>query len=258
MSSPVLTISEGMKEKKQNKTKIGVGSVVKAKVGEMVENRREGRSRRTRKEVVGCVHAVVGKKTFLVKFENGQKKQVSSCSLVFLSSKEEGEMDESLSNSCEKEQGELLTIYGGPEVREPCMFGKVMYLSVFCCLCYVKDISTDMVEEQVSEERDTYLNEEEDIIMDDSREEHWRDVAEEGGDKKEIRELRWEVYVKEKEELIKRDFLVSIPYLKGGGIFGLVWSILSWRESSNTKLLDYVGLIINYLRKRRVVVLERY
>ena len=35
MNSPVLIIAEGMKMKKQNKTKIGVGSVVKAKVGEL-------------------------------------------------------------------------------------------------------------------------------------------------------------------------------------------------------------------------------
>ena len=31
-------------------------------------------------------------------------------------------MDEALSNSTEQEQGELLIIYGNPEVGEPCMF----------------------------------------------------------------------------------------------------------------------------------------
>ena len=36
--SHVLTITEGMKEKNQNKTKIAVGSVVKAKVGDMEED----------------------------------------------------------------------------------------------------------------------------------------------------------------------------------------------------------------------------
>ena len=35
MSSAVLTIEEGMKVKKHNKKKSGVGSVVKAKVGEL-------------------------------------------------------------------------------------------------------------------------------------------------------------------------------------------------------------------------------
>ena len=46
------------------------------------------------------------------------------------------------------------------------MFGKCMYLSVFYFLCYVKDISTDISEDQVSEERDPYLNEGEDIRLD--------------------------------------------------------------------------------------------
>ena len=39
------------------------------------------------------------------------------------------------------------------------------------------DIYTDMLEEQVSEERYPNLNEEEDIRMDDSFDEHLRDVA---------------------------------------------------------------------------------
>ena len=60
--------------KKQTKTKIGVGSVVKSKVGELENITREGRSSRTRKEVVVCVHSVVGKKKSLSKFEEGQKK----------------------------------------------------------------------------------------------------------------------------------------------------------------------------------------
>ena len=34
------------------------------------------------------------------------------------------------------------------------------------CLCYVTDISTDMLEDQVAEEIDLELNEEEDIRLD--------------------------------------------------------------------------------------------
>ena len=52
--------------KKQTKTKIGVGSVVKAKVGELEKTTREGRSRRMRKDVLVCVQAMVGKKKFLI------------------------------------------------------------------------------------------------------------------------------------------------------------------------------------------------
>ena len=66
MSSPIATIAEGMKEKKWIKPKIGVGYLVKTKVGKMKGNTREGRRRRTRKEVVGCVQDVVGKNNLLV------------------------------------------------------------------------------------------------------------------------------------------------------------------------------------------------
>ena len=109
---------------------------------------------------------------------------------MFLSSKEEIEIDESLSHSPEKEQGELLTIVGDPEVGEPCMFVNVIYLSVFYFLCYEMDVSTDMSEDQVLEERGPDLNEEENIRMDAIREDHWRDVTEEGDDKKKMHELR--------------------------------------------------------------------
>ena len=69
---------------KQTKTKIAVGSVVKAKVGELEKIIRKGRSRRMRKEVVGCVHSVVGKNNFLVLFEDGQKEEIDSCLLSHL------------------------------------------------------------------------------------------------------------------------------------------------------------------------------
>ena len=89
MISPVVNVKEEMEMKKQTKTKIGVGSVVKAKVGEFDKVTREGGSRRMSKEVVGCVHSVVGKKKFLVQFEYGNKKEISSSSLVYLSSKQD-------------------------------------------------------------------------------------------------------------------------------------------------------------------------
>ena len=60
---------------KQTKTKIGVGSVVKAKVGEFEKITREGRSKRMRKEVVGCVQSVVGNNKFILLFEGGRRKR---------------------------------------------------------------------------------------------------------------------------------------------------------------------------------------
>ena len=63
-----------------------------------------------------------------------------------------------------------------------------------------------MSEEQVLEERYPYLNKEEEIIMEDIREDNWRDVFEDANDKKKIHALRLEIYVKYQEELIKREF----------------------------------------------------
>ena len=78
-----------------------------------------------------------------------------------------------------------------------------------------------MLEEKVSEERDPDLNEEEDTRIEDSREEHWRDVYDYDKDKSNIHALRWYVYTKQKEELIKRELQVSVPNPKGGNI---VWT----------------------------------
>ena len=105
-----------MKVKNQTKTKIGVEYVVKAKVGYLEKITREGRRRSMRKEVLGCVHSVVGKKNLLIQFEYGKKKEISYFLIVFLSPKEDIETDEAISHSPKKEQGELLTIVGYPEV----------------------------------------------------------------------------------------------------------------------------------------------
>ena len=51
---------------------------------------------------MGCVQIVVGKKKFLVQFEDRQKKEIGSSLLVFLSSKEEVDMDEPISHLPEK------------------------------------------------------------------------------------------------------------------------------------------------------------
>ena len=102
------------------------------------------------------------------------------------------------------------------------MFVKGMYLSVFYCLCYDTNLTTDYSEEQVVEERDPDLDEMDDIRFDEIREDHWRDLAEESNDKKKIHVLRWCVYVKEKEELITRSFSVSVPHTKGEKI---VWTL---------------------------------
>ena len=66
-----------------------------------------------------CVHSLVGKKKFLLKFEDGQNKVIGYSLLMFLSSKKEVDMDEPISHLPEKQQGKLLTIIEDLEVGEP-------------------------------------------------------------------------------------------------------------------------------------------
>ena len=76
----------------------------------------------------------------------------------------------------------------------------------------------------MSEEIYPYLNEEEDIRIDEIWNEHWRDVAEESENNKKVQTLRWEIYVKYKEDSIRRDFLVYVPHPKGGNI---IWNCVN-------------------------------
>ena len=64
--------------------------------------------------------------------------------------------------------------------KVPCL--KNVCICIFNCLCLVNELKTDILEEQVLEERDPDLNEEDDIKMTDSRQEHWRYVAEDDED----------------------------------------------------------------------------
>ena len=54
--------------------------------------------------------------------------------------------------------------------------------------------------------------------MTDTREDHWRYFSKDGEYKSKIHALRWYVYTKEKEDLIKRELLVEFPHPKGGNI----------------------------------------
>ena len=75
--------------------------------------------------------------------------------------------------------------------------------------------------------------------MADTREKHWKDVAEGGDNKKKIHALRWEVYVKEKEELIKREFSVSVPHPKGGSIS---WTCMNDHIIDENDQYEAIGL----------------
>ena len=73
---------------------------------------------------------------------------------------------------------------------------KELFISM-CFFC-VKEISSDMLEEQVSEEIYPHLNEEEYIIMEDSRKDNWRGAAKYGEDNNNINALSWEFYTRDK------------------------------------------------------------
>ena len=119
-----------------------------------------------KKEVVGCVQSVIGMTNFLVLFEDGQKKYIGSCSLAYLSEKEEVEMEESITLFPQKRVRHTVDYYGDTTDGEPCMFVNGMYLSVFYCLCYDTDIYTYILEDQVAEERYVDLNKKEGIRFD--------------------------------------------------------------------------------------------
>ena len=51
--------------------------------------------------------------------------------------------------------------------------------------------------------------------MDEIRYKHWRDIAEEVYNKNKMHALMWQIYAKQKQYLIKRSFLVSVPHPKG-------------------------------------------
>ena len=122
--------------------------------------------------MVGCVQSVVGKNKFLVLFEDGQKKEIGSNSLVYLNKKEEIDMEESITLFPEIENVKLLTINGDTPGGEPCMFVNGMYLFLFNCLWYHTNLTTEYSEEQVAEERDPDLDEMDDIRFDEIREDH--------------------------------------------------------------------------------------
>ena len=71
------------------------------------------------------------------------------------------------------------------------------------------------------------------------RDKNWRDVSEEGDNKKNIHDLRWDVYVKDKEKLIKREFSVPVPHTEGGGI---VWTCVKDRIIDEKQQYEAIGL----------------
>ena len=83
---PVVTITKEMKSKKWRKLKINVGTLVKSKVVDMEDNKREVINMRTRENLVSGVQYVTKKNNFLVQFEDAQKRDISSGLLPYICS----------------------------------------------------------------------------------------------------------------------------------------------------------------------------
>ena len=65
----------------------------------------------------------------------------------------------------------------------------------------------------------------EDLRIYDDSEQHCKEVEEKDKeDRGRVRALRWEVYMKEKDQLIKRGFLVVVPHMKWGVV---VWNCVN-------------------------------
>ena len=73
-----------MKEKKQRKLKINVGTLLKEKVREVEDNTREVIIRRISREVVVCVQYALGKNNLPVKFEYGHKRYISASFISYM------------------------------------------------------------------------------------------------------------------------------------------------------------------------------
>ena len=65
-----------------------VGTVVKAKTGELEEEARVGSARRMRKKLTGLVQAISGKRRFLVRFHDGCEKNLTSNQLTVVAAHE--------------------------------------------------------------------------------------------------------------------------------------------------------------------------
>ena len=168
-----------------------VGTVVKAKIGELEEEVRAGSSRRMINELTGVVQGVSGRRSFLARFQNGCKKNLSSNELTVVTAHkilveeatEVSKIPEIPENNVKKQKG--------------------YYRCVYVLLQFKMEDEIDSKEEHMELENDPDEEEMDDVNIDDEREHHWRNVFENNelgvDDKKALLHAkRWDLYVNEK------------------------------------------------------------
>ena len=111
--------------------KIVVGTVVKAKIGELYEEVRAGSSIRMMKELTGVVQGVSGRRRFLARFQNGCKNNLSSNQLTVV-------IVEKILEEKEPEVSEISEI---PE--EQVELEKGYYICVYVMLRFKKEVGVD-------------------------------------------------------------------------------------------------------------------
>ena len=182
--------------------KIVVVTVVKAKIGEFGEEVRAGSSRSMRKELTGVVQGVSGRRKFLVRSQNGCKKNLSLNQLTITTAH----------NILVEEAPEVSTI---PEIPEDNVLKQKGYNRfVYVLLQFKTEEEIDSKEEQIELDHDPDEEEMGEVHIVDERERHYRNYFEdnEGGvnDKKALLHAKyWDLYVNEKEILVKGKYSVE-------------------------------------------------
>ena len=75
--------------------------------------------------------------------------------------------------------------------------------------------------------------------MDEIRDNYWRYFAEESDNNNNFPALRWEIYVREKWELIKRYLSLSVPHPKGSNV---VWTCVKYHITNEKEQYKDIGL----------------
>ena len=141
-----------------------LGTVVKAKIGDLEEEAREGFYRRMTKELTGVVQGVSGKKRLLVMFQYKLEKDLNLNQLTILV----------LEKIPVEEEPDVPTITEIPD--EKVTLKKGYYHGVYDILHFNKEDGVDKREDKADAEQDHDEEEMEYVELDDERERHWRIV----------------------------------------------------------------------------------
>ena len=164
---------------------------MKSKVGELDEEARDEFLRRLRKELMGVVQGVSGKKRFLVRFQYGREKYLTLNQLTVVA----------VEKILIEEEPEQPSIAVNTDDIVPSERG--YYHGVHVLLHFHKEVGVDSKEEQDNVYPDPDEEDTGGLILDDGRELHWRIVFadNDGGvdyQKAILNANKWDVYMNKK------------------------------------------------------------